>query len=137
VGLVFQFFHLLPHLSVHDNIALPAFISGKRLSAVEDRLGYLLERVGLLDRSGESVDRLSGGEMQRVAICRALLDSPSILLADEPTGNLDDENARLVMTLMLDLARDEGCTLVFVTHSDEIASLADETWTIHSGRLET
>jgi len=137
VGLVFQFFHLLPHLSVRDNIALPAFIAGKRLEDVEARLGYLLERVGLASRAGESVDRLSGGEMQRVAICRALLSSPPILLADEPTGNLDDDNARTVMRLMLELVRDEGCTLVYVTHSAELASLADETWTIHSGRLET
>ncbi len=137
VGLVFQFFHLLPHLSVRDNIALPAFISGKRLADVEERLVHLLDRVDLASRADESVDRLSGGEMQRVAICRALLSSPPILLADEPTGNLDDDSAHGVMRLMLELVRDEGCTLVYVTHSAEIASLADETWTIHSGHLET
>jgi ABC-type lipoprotein export system ATPase subunit len=136
IGLVFQFFHLLSHLSVRDNVALPELIAGGRLAAATPRVHDLLDRVGLGDRAGDRIDQLSGGEMQRIAICRALLRKPKLLLADEPTGNLDDETGRAVMDLMLALARDEGSTLVFVTHSTELASRADETWTLHSGRLD-
>ncbi|MFQ5894148.1 MAG: ABC transporter ATP-binding protein [Nitrospinota bacterium] len=136
IGLVFQFFHLLPHLSVRDNVALPELIAGGRLADFTPRVEELLERVGLADRAAETVQTLSGGEMQRVAICRALLRRPQLLLADEPTGNLDDANSRLVMDLMLTLASDEGTTLLYVTHSRELAELADETWHLHSGILD-
>lgn len=136
IGIVFQFFHLLPHLSVQENVSLPALIAGETGSSVQARTSELLERTGLVSRAGDRIDKLSGGEKQRVAICRALLRKPRLLLADEPTGNLDDENSRTVMDDMLDLARDEGSTLVYVTHSSELAALADQTWTLHSGRLE-
>jgi ABC-type lipoprotein export system ATPase subunit len=136
VGLVFQFFHLLPHLTVLDNVLLPALVAGEPPSAREGRARELLERVGLGERAGEAVQRLSGGEMQRVAICRALLRRPRLLLADEPTGNLDEENGLRVMELLLGLSRDEGSALVYVTHSRELAALADEVWRIHSGVLE-
>jgi ABC-type lipoprotein export system ATPase subunit len=136
VGLVFQFFHLLPHLTLRDNVVLPALIAGGRPAACEPRALELLERVGLADRAGDPVQKLSGGEMQRVAICRALLRRPAVLLADEPTGNLDDDNGRRVMDLLLALAREEGRSLLYVTHSREFAALADETWRIHSGELE-
>ncbi len=136
VGLVFQFFHLLPHLSVQDNVALPAMIAGKPWSSVTPRVTELLERVGLADRAHDSTQKLSGGEMQRVAICRALLLRPKLLLADEPTGNLDDANGRAVMDLLLSLSRDEGHALIYVTHSTELAALADEVWRLHDGRLE-
>jgi len=136
IGLVFQFFHLLPHLSVRDNVALPAMIAGGRTPALEARLADLLARVGLADRAGDPVQQLSGGEMQRIAICRALLRRPALLLADEPTGNLDDASGEVVMRLMLDLARAEGSALVYVTHSRDIAARADETWRMHSGVLE-
>jgi ABC-type lipoprotein export system ATPase subunit len=136
VGLVFQFFHLLPHLSVLENVALPELIAGGRADDFEPRVRELLERVDLADRAGDPVQKLSGGEMQRVAICRALVRRPRLLLADEPTGNLDDDNGRLVMDLMLRLAREEGSTLIFVTHSLELARLADQTLRIHSGVLE-
>jgi ABC-type lipoprotein export system ATPase subunit len=108
-----------------------------RPAACEPRALELLERVGLADRAGDPVQKLSGGEMQRVAICRALLRRPAVLLADEPTGNLDDDNGRRVMDLLLALAREEGRSLLYVTHSREFAALADETWRIHSGELET
>ncbi len=134
VGLVFQFFHLLPHLSLRDNVALPSFIAGG--ADPSPRVTALLERVGLADRAGDPVQTLSGGEMQRVAICRALLRRPALVLADEPTGNLDDANSGLVMALMLDLVREEGGTLVYVTHSREVAALADQTWLLHDGLLE-
>jgi ABC-type lipoprotein export system ATPase subunit len=94
-----------------------------------------LEEVGLLDRAEDNIQELSGGEMQRVAICRSLLRKPRLLLADEPTGNLDDANSGLVMNLMLKLASKEGNTLVYVTHSAELASLADEVWRLQSGVL--
>ena len=136
VGLVFQFFHLLPHLTVLDNVLLPALVAGEPPSTREGRARELLERVGLGERASEAVQRLSGGEMQRVAICRALLRRPRLLLADEPTGNLDEENGLRVMELLLGLARDEGSALVYVTHSRELAALADEVWRIHSGVLE-
>jgi ABC-type lipoprotein export system ATPase subunit len=136
IGLVFQFFHLLPHLNVRDNVALPALIAREPRSRYADRVGELLDRVGLLDRAAETVERLSGGEMQRVAICRALLRRPRLLLADEPTGNLDDDNGRRVMELLLSLADEERSTLIYVTHSRELASLAERTWRMHSGVLD-
>jgi ABC-type lipoprotein export system ATPase subunit len=136
VGLVFQFFYLLPHLTLRDNVVLPALIAGERPATCEPRALELLERVGLADRAGDPVQKLSGGEMQRVAICRALLRRPALLLADEPTGNLDDEHGRRVMDLLLALARAEGRSLLYVTHSREFAALADETWHLHSGVLD-
>jgi ABC-type lipoprotein export system ATPase subunit len=136
VGLVFQFFHLLPHLSVIDNIALPGWIAGDGGSAIRERATDLLERVGLADRAHQLAEKLSGGEQQRVALCRALLRRPQLILADEPTGNLDDTSGQMVMDLLLQLVRQENSTLVFVTHSRELASLADQNWRIHSGVLE-
>ena len=135
IGLIFQFFYLMPHLSVKDNVALPALIAGERPAEFGPRVAALLGRVGLADRAQDVVQKLSGGEMQRVAICRALLRRPRLLLADEPTGNLDDENGQRVMALMLDLASEEGATLVYVTHSQAFAALADEVWELHSGEL--
>lgn len=136
VGLVFQFFHLMPHLSVRENIALPEMIAGTKASLFEPRVCQLLERVELSARASDTVQKLSGGEMQRVAICRALVRRPRLLLADEPTGNLDDATGRSVMDLMLQLVKDEGTTLVYVTHSTEMASKATTVWSLHSGRLE-
>jgi putative ABC transport system ATP-binding protein len=136
VGLVFQFFHLLPHLTVRDNVLLPGWIAGDRSRAAVGRAEDLLGRVGLRTRAGDPVLKLSGGEMQRVALCRALLRRPRLLLADEPTGNLDDDNSRTVMDLLLHLADEEGSALIYVTHSRELAAMADETWRIGSGVLE-
>ncbi len=136
VGLVFQFFHLLPHLSVEENVLVPALIAGGRRPEDRARAALLLERVGLAARAGDAVSRLSGGEMQRVAIARALLLRPRLLLADEPTGNLDDENGQRIMDLLLGVAREEGRALLYVTHSRELAALADERWRLHGGVLE-
>lgn len=135
LGLVFQFFRLLRHLTVEENVTLPALIAGEA-GGYEKRARELLERVGLADRARDRIDGLSGGEQQRVAICRALLRRPSVVLADEPTGNLDDKAAKAVMTLMLDLVRDEKKTLLFVTHSVEAAALADTRLELASGRLK-
>ena len=136
IGLIFQFFHLLPPLSVFDNVALPEMIAGGRPAVYRPRVRDLLQRVDLADRAEDAIHKLSGGEMQRVAICRALLRRPRLLLADEPTGNLDDANGRIVMDQMLRLASDEGSTVIYVTHDRELAGLADEVWHLHSGILE-
>lgn len=137
VGLVFQFFHLLSHLSVLENVTVPSLIAGDPPRIFEPRGRELLDRVGLADRWRDPVGRLSGGEMQRVAICRALIRGATLLLADELTGNLDDENGRIVMDLLLRLTAEEKATLVYVTHSRELAGLADAAWRLHSGILET
>jgi ABC-type lipoprotein export system ATPase subunit len=136
VGLVFQFFHLLQHLSALENVLVPALVAGDPLAAASARAGALLERVGLAGRGGDPAGKLSGGEMQRVALCRALLRRPRLLLADEPTGNLDDESGEAVMALLLGVAREEGSAVVYVTHSAELAARADEVWTLHSGLRE-
>lgn len=136
IGLVFQFFYLLSHLSVLDNITLPSLIAGGDCDQSRQRARQLLYRVELLDRADDPIEKLSGGEMQRVALCRALIEKPEIILADEPTGNLDDETARGVMLLMLELARTQQSALLYVTHSREMATLADEIWKLHSGRLD-
>ena len=135
IGIVFQFFHLVPHLSVLDNVLLPAMIAGGFADA-RPRALELLRRVELDDRAGDAVDRLSGGEMQRIAICRALLRRPALLLADEPTGNLDDSTGRTVMGLMNALVEEEGCALVMVTHSRELAEAADRRFELRSGELQ-
>ena len=137
IGLVFQFFYLLPHLSVRDNVALPELIAGKPAPEFEERIRLLLGKVNLLDRACDGVQKLSGGEMQRVAICRALLHKPRLLLADEPTGNLDDENSHSVMNLMTRLVSEEESTLLYVTHSSNLAERADSVWELHSGVLES
>lgn len=136
LGLIFQFFHLLPHLSVRENVVVPAFIAGDPSKEADTRAAELLDQVGLVDRLADPVQKLSGGEMQRVAICRALLRRPRLLLADEPTGNLDDANGQMVMDLLFSLVATEQTTLLFVTHSQEFAALADEVWQLHSGVLE-
>ena len=124
------------HLSVGTTWRPALRMRGERPVDYGPRVHGLLERVGLADRAEDAVEKLSGGEMQRVAICRALLRRPRLLLADEPTGNLDDENGQMVMDLMLALASEEGTTLLYVTHSREFAALADEIWELHSGVLE-
>ncbi|HTN51272.1 MAG TPA: ABC transporter ATP-binding protein [Anaeromyxobacter sp.] len=136
VGLVFQFFHLLPHLSVEENVLVPALIAGDPARAAAGRAHELLARVGLAGRARDAVQKLSGGEMQRVALCRALLRRPLLLLADEPTGNLDEEGGQVVMELLLALAHQEGSAVLYVTHSRELAALADAAWVLHAGRLE-
>ncbi len=136
VGLVFQFFHLLPHLSAIENVLVPALVAGDPPAAAEARARTLLDRVGLAARADDPVQKLSGGELQRVALCRALLRRPRLLLADEPTGNLDEESGRAVLELLLGLARDERSAVLYVTHSAELAAAADAVWTLHSGVLE-
>ena len=135
IGIVFQFFHLLPHLTVEENVFLPEWIAGGR-SVSQNRARELLERVGLIDRARDRVERLSGGEMQRVALCRALLRKPRLLLADEPTGNLDEESGRIVLELLFALAAESETSVVIATHSAEIAARAGHLWRLRDGVLE-
>ena len=132
IGFVFQFFNLIPTLRVLENVLLPAELSGRDQAR---RAEELLERVGLADRASSFPDRLSGGEQQRVAIARALVCDPRLVLADEPTGNLDDATGATVMGLLDALTRRAGKTLLLATHSREVAALADRVLTIEGGRL--
>jgi putative ABC transport system ATP-binding protein len=132
IGFVFQFFNLIPTLSVLENVLLPAELAGRDAAR---RAQELLAQVGLADRSSSYPDRLSGGEQQRVAIARALVLDPRLVLADEPTGNLDDATSAAVMGLLDALTRRAGKTLLLATHSREVAALADRVLTIDGGRL--
>jgi ABC-type lipoprotein export system ATPase subunit len=136
LGLVFQFFHLLPHLSVIENVSLPGWVAGTDNKIASARAQELLSRVGLADRATDAVGKLSGGEMQRVALCRALLLRPKLILADEPTGSLDDTTGRQIMDLLMEMVLAEGGSLLYVTHSRELARAADLVWELHDGILQ-
>jgi putative ABC transport system ATP-binding protein len=135
IGFVFQFYNLIPTLTVEENVLLPLELTGQLTAEVRGRARQLLEEVGLADRAGSFPDRLSGGEQQRIAVARALVHRPKLLLADEPTGNLDAETGRQVLDLFQRMVRDTGTTMVLVTHSSEVARLADRVLTIGEGRL--
>ena len=135
IGFIFQFFNLIPTLSVLENVTLPQELAGRDRRTVEAAAMILLDRVGLADRRDAFPDKLSGGEQQRVAIARALAHDPLLVLADEPTGNLDDENGQRVLALLLELTRDAGRTLLMATHNPDIARLADRVLELHDGQL--
>ncbi|MGE0450330.1 MAG: ABC transporter ATP-binding protein [Vicinamibacterales bacterium] len=133
IGFVFQFFHLIPSLTAHENVAVPMEIRGVRDAAARARV--LLEDVGLTGRGHHYPSQLSGGEQQRVALARALANDPPILLADEPTGNLDTKNGRLIMDLLKGIHETRGTTLILVTHDAELAAMADARITLRDGRV--
>jgi putative ABC transport system ATP-binding protein len=133
IGFVFQSFHLVPSLNAFENVMFPAELAHDRQAAAKAE--RLLQRVGLWQRRGNFLSQLSGGECQRVAICRALINAPALLLADEPTGNLDSVNAALVLDLLLEVAQEHGVTLVMVTHSLEVAAKASRVIHLHDGRI--
>lgn len=133
VGFVFQFFNLVPTLTVLENLLLPLELTGS--TEGEARACTLLDAVGLGDRAEAFPDRLSGGEQQRVAIARALVHGPDLLLADEPTGNLDQDTGQIVVRLLDELVRDAGATLVVVTHSRELAARMDRVLHVDHGKL--
>lgn len=134
IGIVFQAFNLIPTLTVEENVMLPAELAGGGTEA-RTRAGALLERVGLRDRLHTFPDRLSGGEQQRVAIARALIHEPLLILADEPTGNLDEDTGASVLSLLLELTRGAGRTLIMATHALEIAEYADRVLHLDHGHL--
>ncbi len=136
IGMVFQAYYLLPELNVLDNVILAARLVGKVSKGDKERARELLVRVGLEDRLHFSVEKLSGGERQRVAIARALLNRPQLILADEPTGNLDEETSDSVIELLLDIAREEGTSLILVTHNSAHAKKTDVRYRLHFGKLE-
>jgi putative ABC transport system ATP-binding protein len=132
---VFQFFNLLPTLTTEENITLPLIIDGKNPKQYQDRLDNLLEMVGLSERRRHKPDQLSGGEQQRVSLARALITEPAILLADEPTGNLDSKTGMAIMEL-LRLSRDQlGQTIVVVTHDARAAAYADRVVFLRDGKI--
>jgi len=135
IGFVFQFFHLIPSLTAFENVLVPMELAG----AVdpETRAGALLVEVGLGDRLHHYPSQLSGGEQQRVAIARALANDPAIVLADEPTGNLDSDTGQHIIEILLDVNRTHGTTLVLVTHDPELAREADITVSLRDGRIVT
>ena len=137
IGFVFQFFHLLPTLTVEENVLLPLLLSGRADSAGKTRARALLDSVGLADRTRHRPHQLSGGQLQRAALARALIHRPSILLADEPTGNLDSASSAAVVELLTSLARREKTTVILVTHSEEVAQAADRRIRLVDGRIQS
>jgi len=133
IGFVFQSFHLIPSMSSLENIMFPAELQG--IADAETKARLLLERVGLSNRADNLPSRLSGGEKQRVSLCRAMINDPKLIFADEPTGNLDSKNGRIVFEQLLEMKNEQGATLVVVTHNREIAAAADRVLTLKDGRL--
>jgi putative ABC transport system ATP-binding protein len=136
VGLVHQFFNLLPTLSVVQNVGAPLLLDGQRLRHVRARVDQLLDRLGVLDRSEHALDQLSGGELQRIAIARALIANPGLLLADEPTGNLDSATGGEVLALFRELATEQRTTTLLMTHDLAATSYADRVITLRDGRID-
>jgi lipoprotein-releasing system ATP-binding protein len=136
IGFVYQFHHLLPEFSALDNVALPQMIAGKSRTVAQGRAGQLLTELGLKDRIEHQPAQLSGGEQQRVAVARALANSPRLLLADEPTGNLDPHTSEAVFQNLYDLARRTGVAALVATHNLELARHMDRVVALREGRLE-
>ena len=137
IGFVFQFFHLLPTLTVEENVLLPLLLSGRINDLTRKRAKDLLSSVGLADRSHHRPHQLSGGQLQRAALARALIHQPTVLLADEPTGNLDSSSSTAIVELITRLARQEKTTVVLVTHSPEVAASADRRIALVDGRIHS
>ena len=135
IGFVFQFHQLLPEFSALENVIMPALIGGIPTGEAKKRGLELLERLGLADRSSHQPTALSGGEQQRVAVARALMNNPKVIFADEPSGNLDSKNAAELHQLFFDLRRDMGQTFVIVTHNNQLAEMADRTLVMSDGYL--
>lgn len=133
IGFVFQQFYLIPRLSVMENVSMPLLFNRKRVE--KDKIKSLIQMVGLGDRIEHTPNQLSGGEMQRVAIARALVNNPQIILADEPTGNLDTENSMMILDILKSL-NDSGITIIVATHNSEIAAMATRILKIKDGRLQ-
>lgn len=135
IGFIFQFFNLIPTLTVWENVVMPLELNGLYNETGREVAESLLREVGLFDRKRTYPDRLSGGEQQRVSIARALVHDPMLVLADEPTGNLDEETGDAIMVLLNRMTRQRGKNLILVTHSAEAARVADQVYELHEGRL--
>jgi lipoprotein-releasing system ATP-binding protein len=135
IGFIFQLHNLIPDLTMEENCLLPAIAAGTKRSDATRRLHDLAARTGLDTRLKHRIQKLSGGERQRTAICRALMNRPGILLADEPTGSLDEKTGKMVFQLILDLVRNEGVTLVMATHDRTVAGLCDCVLEMHDGKI--
>jgi lipoprotein-releasing system ATP-binding protein len=133
LGFVYQFHHLLPDFSAEENLAIPLMAAGRDKAAALTRAAELLDRVGLTERRGHQPAELSGGEQQRVAICRALANNPRVLLADEPTGNLDPETAGRVFDMLLEVVRETGLAALIATHNHDLAGRMDRTVRLEGG----
>ena len=136
MGLIFQAYYLLPELNVLDNVILAKRLLGTPRLNDRERARKLLTRVGLVDRMAFSTEKLSGGERQRVAIARALMNRPNLILADEPTGNLDEHTGDSVIELLLEITREEGTSLILVTHNNSHSLKADKRYRLHLGKLD-
>ncbi len=136
IGVIYQFFNLVPTLSVDHNIALPLLLDGARMKTVRGRVAELMDRLGIWDLAARDVDELSGGEMQRVAIARSLIIDPVLILADEPTGNLDSRTGSDVLSLFSEINRKGDTTIVMMTHDPEATGCADRVVVLGDGRVE-
>ncbi|HSF57923.1 MAG TPA: ATP-binding cassette domain-containing protein, partial [Candidatus Binatia bacterium] len=136
IGFVFQFFNLLPTLTALENVTLPFVLDGRSETEAAQRAMTLLTKVGLDNRKDHLPEELSGGEIQRIAVARALTFDPPILLADEPTGNLDSKTGEAILTLLRQINRENDCTIVMVTHSQEAARFGDRTIFFRDGKIE-
>jgi lipoprotein-releasing system ATP-binding protein len=135
IGFIFQFHHLLPEFSALENVCIPGFIAGTKKAAVKERAQFLLETMGLKDRMDHRPTQLSGGEQQRVAIARALINNPDVIMADEPTGNLDSKNARELHLLFIQLREQFQQTFIIVTHNEELAGMCDRQLIMKDGLM--
>jgi lipoprotein-releasing system ATP-binding protein len=135
LGFIFQFHHLLPEFRAWENVAVPAWIANVSPAEAKKKAMEMLERVGLLERANHIPSKLSGGEQQRVSLARALMNNPDIILADEPTGNLDVETSKQVIDILWQATRDRNRLLIIVTHEPSIAAHADRTMTLREGKL--
>ncbi|WP_171032807.1 ABC transporter ATP-binding protein [Fodinibius saliphilus] len=135
LGFVFQFHHLLPEFTALENIMMPALIKGEAPQEVEERANNLLEEFGIPGRAEHRPTQLSGGEQQRVAMARALINDPDLILADEPTGNLDEENTDILLSLLFDLREKKDLSILLITHEKDIAKQSDITYELSKGKL--
>jgi lipoprotein-releasing system ATP-binding protein len=136
VGFVFQFHHLLPDFTAVENVMLPALIAGVSKAEAQDAARGWLDEVGLAERATHTPSELSGGEQQRVAVARALVNEPAVVLADEPSGNLDQSTSRALHELLSRLRRERGATFLLATHDPDLAGSADRVLALESGRLQ-
>ena len=135
IGMIFQFFNLINDLTVIENISLPLLMRGVNKKSILKTVDSLIDSIGLTDRASYTTNLLSGGEAQRVAIARALVTKPSIILADEPTGNLDKRNTTNIINILIQLCKENRSTLIMVTHDNDLLTKFDQTYTIESGKI--